>query len=116
MMIQTTAGVPMDAQVLNNYFRALINLFFKILPIWESGESSLETYMRSLQAELLGCKALIDVIHADPMFLSLVSILQYLIDNPSCEKPIIKREVFKAISICNKLKAKYAVLLEVASE
>ena len=36
MMIQTTVGVPMDAMVLNNYFRTLINLFFKILPIKES--------------------------------------------------------------------------------
>ena len=44
MMIQTTVGVPMDAMVLNNYFRTLINLFFKILPIKESGESSLDTY------------------------------------------------------------------------
>lgn len=109
MMIPTKAGVPMDAAVLSNYLRTLVNLFFKILPIWESGESSLDTYMRSLQAELLGCKELIDAIHADPMFLSLISILQYLIDNPSCEVPTVKREVFKAISICNKLKARYAV-------
>lgn len=109
MMIQTKVGVPMDALVLNNYFRALINLFFKILPIWESGESSLETYMRSLQAELLGCKELIEAIHDDPLFLSLISILQYLIDNPSLEVSTVKREVFRAISICNKLKARYAV-------
>ena len=79
MMIQTTVGVPMDAMVLNNYFRTLINLFFKILPIKESGESSLDTYMRSLQAELLGCKELIEAIHEDPLFLSLIAILQYLI-------------------------------------
>ena len=91
MMIQTTVGVPMDAMVLNNYFRTLINLFFKILPIKESGESSLDTYMRSLQAEL-----------------------QYLIDNPSCEVSVVKREVFRAISICNKLKSRYAVPQEVS--
>lgn len=109
MMIPTTAGVPMDATVLNNYLHTLINLFFKILPIWESGESSLDTYMRSLQAELLGCKELIESIRDDPMFLSLISILQYLIDTPSCPIPVVKREVFKAISICNKLKVKYAV-------
>lgn len=109
MMIQTKVGVPMDAKVLNNYFRTLINLFFKILPIWESGESSLETYMRSLQTELLGCKELIEAIHSDPLFLSLISILQYLIDNPTCDVPTVKREVFRAISICNKLKARYAV-------
>jgi hypothetical protein len=110
MMIQTKAGVPMDANVLKNYFRALINLFFKILPIWESGESSIETYMRSLQAELLGCKELIEAIHDDPLFLSLISILQYLIDNPSLEVSIVKREVFRAISICNKLKSNYVTL------
>lgn len=109
MMIQTKVGVPMDAVVLRNYFRALINLFFKILPIWESGESSLDTYMRSLQAELLGCKELIDAIHADPLFLTLIAILQYLIDHPDAEISTVKREVFRAISICNKLKARYAV-------
>ena len=110
MMIQTKAGVPMDAMVLSNYLRTLINLFFKILPIWENGESSLDTYMRSLQVELIGCKELVDAINNDPMFLSLISILQYLIDNPSCPIPVVKREVFKAISICNKLKAKYAIM------
>ena len=109
MMIQTTTGIPMDATVLNNYLRTLVNLFFKILPIRESGESSLDTYMRSLQSVLLGCKELIVAIHEDPMFLSLISILQYLIDNPTCNVPTVKREVFRAISICNKLKAKYAV-------
>lgn len=115
MMIQTTVGVPMDAMVLNNYFRTLINLFFKILPIKESGESSLDTYMRSLQAELLGCKELIEAIHEDPLFLSLIAILQYLIDNPSCEVSVVKREVFRAISICNKLKSRYAVPQEVST-
>lgn len=109
MMIQTTAGVPMDAAVLENYFRTLINLFFKILPIWENGESSLETYMRSLQAELLGCNELVKAIHNDPLFLSLISILQYFIDHPSLKVHTVKREVFRAISICNKLKARYAI-------
>lgn len=113
MMIQTTAGVPMDATILSNYFRTLVNLFFKILPIKESGESSLEVYMRSLQAELLGCNELIEAVHDDPSFLSLIAILQYLIDTPECEVRVVKREVFRAISICNKLKAKYAAQLEV---
>lgn len=103
----------MDATVLSNYLRTLVNLFFKILPIKEKGESSLDTYMRSLQAELLGCKELIEAIHDDPSFLSLIAILQYLIDNPSCSVAVVKREVFRAISICNKLKARYANSSEV---
>ena len=61
----------MSAAVLDNYLRSLINLFFKILPLKESGERSLETYMKSLQAELLGCNALVEAIHDDSMFLSL---------------------------------------------
>lgn len=109
MILQTTVGVPMDAMVLENYFCTLINLFFKILPIWESGENSLETYMKGLQAELLGCRELIEAIYHDSMFLSLISILQYLINRPFLKVSTVKREVFQAISICNKLKAKYAV-------
>ncbi len=112
-MIQTSVGIQMDAAVLENYFRSLINLFFKILPLKESKERSLETYMRSLQSELLGCKALVVAIHEDSLFLSLISILQYLIDHPESDVAFVRREVFRAISICNKLKERYAVTQEV---
>jgi hypothetical protein len=102
-----------SSAVLGNYLRNLINLFFKILPLKESGEPSLDTYMRSLQAELLGCNSLVETIHNDAMFLSLVSILQYLIDTPEVDVPFVRREVFKAISICNKLIRRYASEQEV---
>jgi len=109
MMIYTVKGAPMDEAVLKNYLRNLVNLFFKILPIRESEEPSIISYMESLQSELIGCSELIEAIHEDPMFLSLISILQYLIDHSDSAVPVYKREVFKAISICNKLKARYAV-------
>ena len=108
MMIETTAGMPIDAEVLHNYFRNLVNHFFKILPMREQNEESLTTYMQSLQAELLGCKGLVSAIQNDASYLTLLSILQYLIDNPECTVREVKREVFRAISICNKLKAQYA--------
>lgn len=114
-MMETTVGVPLDRALLNNYFRTLINMFFKILPIKESGEDSLETYMRSLQIELLGCKELICALNKDSSFISLISILQFLIDTPECDVSTVKREVFRAISICNKLKKKYATGQEVVS-
>lgn len=106
-MVETTAGIPIDATVLHNYFKNLVNNFFKILPIREQNEESLIVYMQSLQAELLGCKALISSIQNDALYLTLLSILQYLIDNPECSVREVKREVFRAISICNKLKAQY---------
>lgn len=108
MMIETTAGVPIDNEILHNYFRNLVNNYFKILPMREQNEESLTIYMKSLQVELLGCKGLVISLQKDSSYLTLLSILQYLIDNPECTVREVKREVFRAISICNKLKAQYA--------
>lgn len=108
MMLDTAAGMPIDAKFLHNYFRTLVNNFFKVLPMRENNEDSLPTYMRSLQLELIGCKELIEAIQDDPSYLTLLAILQYLIDNPECKVSEVKREIFRAISICNKLKAQYA--------
>lgn len=105
MMIETSAGTPLTPELLRNYFKSLVNQFFKILPMRENEENSLTTYMQSLQAELLGCQELIGNLREDASYLTLLSILQYLIDNPDCQVRAVKREVFKCISICNKLKA-----------
>ena len=108
MMLETKVGVSVNKELLHNYFKNLVNLFFKILPIREKEEPSLVTYMTSLQVELLGCKEFVDGLNNDSHYLSLLAILQYLIDNPDSDVYKFKREVFKAISICNKLKSKYA--------
>lgn len=110
-MIQTTNGIPMNEEVLSNYLRNLVNQFFKILPIRENEEMSLVSYMESLQIELMGCSELVCAIQNDSLFLSLLSILQFLICHPDSAVHVYKREVFKAISICNKLKARYASVL-----
>ena len=107
MSIETTAGVEIDSTLLSNYLRNLVNRFFKILPIREKGDDSLPIYLRSLQMELLGCKSLISDFENDASFITLLSILQYLIDEPDCSVTTVRREVFHAISICNKLKATY---------
>lgn len=108
MILDTTASVPIDSEVLYNYLQNLVNLFFKILPIREQNEESLIIYMQSLRAELLGCGGLVCAIQNDASYLTLLSILQYLIDTPECTVREVKREVFRAISICNKLKSQYA--------
>lgn len=130
IMYPTTAGVPLSAEILRNYFETLVNLIFKILPIWEKSEENednteecgedggclsdqLGTYMLSLQQELLGCREFIDAIHDDSEFLSILSILQYLINHPDSEIAVVRRNVFGAISKCNKLCTKYAKTREV---
>lgn len=106
-MIETSLGISVEDELLQNYFHNLVNSFFKILPIREKEEDSLSIYIQSLQIELLGCKSIIVALNNDPQYLTLISILQYFIDNPECEVYKVKREVFRAISICNKLKTKY---------
>lgn len=97
---------PFTPTMLKNYLNGLVNQFFKIIPLKECEEPSLHAFMESFQAELLGFKSLIDVIGEDSMYLSLLSILQYLIDN-DCPIQVVRREVFQAISICKKLIKKY---------
>lgn len=104
MIIDTSACKPVESKVIDKYFESLVNRFFKILPMRENGEASLETYMRSLQCELLGCKNLISLFKESDSYISLLSILQYLVDTPECPVADVKREVFKAISICNRIR------------
>lgn len=101
--------ISADEKMLNNYFHTLINLFYKILPLWECEEPSRHVYVKSLQLELLGCKELLEPIKEDAGFVSLISILQYFIDHPDSPTHDIKREVFKAIRICKTLEDRYAL-------
>lgn len=107
MMIETIAGHSITSELLHNYFGRLVNRFFKILPMRENQEGSLCTYMQSLQVELLGCKGFIPAMSKDSDFLTMLSILQYLIENPKCNISDVKREVFRAISICNRLQSRF---------
>lgn len=92
---------------LHNYMRSLVDRFFKILPLWEEGEESLPTYLDSMLVELSGFRSMMFALHHDHDFVTLIAIIQYLIDNPETSSHTVKREVFRAISICNKLSSKY---------
>lgn len=108
MEVNTIYGYPLSNNLLNSYFSNLVNQFFKILPMRENEEDSLITYMQSLQVELIGCKSFIPELNENSFYLTLLSLLQYLIDNPDSSVVVVKREVFRAISICHKLKSAYA--------
>lgn len=92
---------------LRNYMRSLVDRFFKILPLWEDGEETLPTYLDSMLVELSGFRSMMFALHHDQDYVTLIAILQYLIDNPDTTPRTVRREVFRAISICNKLSAKY---------
>lgn len=107
MMVNTTAGIPVTSELVGNYFESLVNHFFKILPMRENEEPTLSVYTYSLLTEMLGCQKLIDGLNTDARFLTLLSILQYISDNPDTEVSNVKREVFRAIRICNRLEAAF---------
>jgi len=108
MTLETTTGHKLEGVMVAKYFRNLVNLFFKILPMREDSEPSLDTYMCNLRDELLGCKSLIVAVEYDPSYLSLISLLQHLIDAPDASVSHVRRCVFNAIAICNKLGARYS--------
>lgn len=94
-------------KLISNYFASLVNGFFKILPMRESNEPSLSKYVEGLMAEMRGVGKLIEVIDYDARFLSLLGILQNMIDNPNYPVKSTKHDVFKAIVICKSLQEKY---------
>ena len=108
MMVETLDGGKLDQALLRKYFKSLINSFYKILPMREKEDATLPTYMCSFRRELLGCQSLIPALADDTSYLTLLSILQYLIDNQSENVSVVKREVFRAINICSKLEVIYA--------
>lgn len=104
--ITTINGELMPSEAFNNYLDRLTGRFFKILPLKEEGCGTLDAYIRKLQAELIGTNSLIPMLCNDGRILSLVSILQYLIDN-DCSVNETRVEVFEALNICKQLQDKY---------
>lgn len=107
MNVETTHGIPIDAALLRNYFAALVDQFFKILPMRENEEETLRVYTCSLLTELLGCQSLIGDLGTDARYMTLLSILQYFTDHPECDVKLVKREVFRSIRLCNHLQKTY---------
>ena len=103
MITNTINGAPISGAIFCDYFRSLINRFFKILPMRETEEASLPTYLSSLQMELLGFSHLVSGAKNNSSFMTMLSILQYLIDDPDCPVASVRREVFHAINLCNRI-------------
>lgn len=96
---------PVDGAAVGQYFDRLVGRFFKILPMYESGEGSISVYLRSLQMELSGLNRIMELENGDNL-LSLVAILESL-RGEDVTKDDVKREVFRAIKICNVMQAQY---------
>lgn len=103
--MMTKYNIEIPERMFFNRLGNMVNQFYKILPIKESGEPTLGKYMESLQRELLGCKDLIVALDDDPQYLSLLSILEYMICH-DCDVKTVKSDVFKAIGILRRMQQK----------
>lgn len=92
---------------LPNYFQYLVNHFFKLLPMRENGEDTLYQYMDSLLFEIGGFSRLFIETDYSAYVITLLSILQGMIDEPDMDMNVYRREVFHAIDVCNKLQEIY---------
>ena len=108
MNYETSAGAPLSAGLIQNYFRNLVNQIYKILPMRENGTPSVGKYIWRLEAELIGEQSLVSEFREDAYFGSLVGILQYLNEHMhECSIDQVKQLVFEGISICGKLQDRY---------
>ena len=53
---------------------------------------------------------------SNPLYVSLASTLQYLIDNPGLSNGKVKHDVFDCISICNKLMSQIEERMRIGGE
>lgn len=89
----------------SNYLSQLINQIYKILPLAEEKNPDLSKYIDNLIREICGNEQFLKDIYYDGTMMRVVSILSYWIYE---QEPIslLRRDVFKAISLCNIMKEK----------
>lgn len=104
----TKYNINIENKLISNYLESLIDRFYKILPMKENCEQTLPRYMESLLRELIGFDKLVSFISYDDRYLTLLSIVQYLIDN-DVDVDIVRTDVFRAINILKKIRKKYCV-------
>lgn len=88
-------------EMIVNYKQRLIDKVFKILPMKEEGWDTWNLYIETLLYEFIGNQKLIKSLNNDPIFLSVISILNSLIDEEHL--PTVKRKVFSCIDLIEKL-------------
>lgn len=108
MSVDTSVGLTVSESLLCNYFDALVNQVYKILPMREHNSKTLEKYIWRLNAEIIGGSELYPHFGEDSYYASLINILQYLGNHCSDDTIEQTRQlVFEGISLCEKLKARY---------
>lgn len=94
--------------MMQKYLERTVGKLYKILPLKESNEPTLQEYLDMLLSELTGVE-LLENLSAQPYYVSIIGIVSYLSDNIlECTVKKVKKNVFRAIDLCKKLQCIYA--------
>ena len=93
----------MEIQV---YLQSLTGKIFKILPMFENEDETLNTYMAHLVAELSGGSFSFPELSSDAGYISLFNGVNYILHH-DCSVKQCKREVFNMLSVVDVLIEKY---------
>lgn len=94
-----------DDKAIRKYLQLVINKIFKILPLYEENNETLEVYIESLILEVKGFIAVYGSVGVTE-YISVVSTLEGIQKKVQEEgnQPTVKREVFKTIDTVNKIR------------
>lgn len=95
-------GNDINNEVLVDYFKALINRIFKILPLRQEHILTLDRYVDNLIMELGGGEV---ILLNQGIYIELINNLEVF--HELVEVRDIKRQVFKCIDICKKIINKF---------
>lgn len=91
---------------LSQYFKYLVGKTFKILPLYEEDSTTLPSYLKSYQRELIGDSKLFSELSEEPKFITLLATIEYLA-NGDYNHDVCKSEVLKCTNIINDISRKY---------
>lgn len=94
-------------KILVLYLRSIVDSVFKILPLYEEKNEGLILYVESLLSELYGAQTSIQMRDV-PDYVSLLSTLEAVKADVAVgdNKPLVKRNVFKAINLIKNIISK----------
>lgn len=101
--------ISQDNPLVYSYLETLKNRLFKIIPLFEENNEGIYKYIDSLLFELCGMIYVVEGFKDNGIFLSLIATLESLLDESLAvdyDIPLIRREVFKCLSIIEKLQQK----------
>jgi hypothetical protein len=89
-------------EMLLAYVNGMISKVYKMMPMKQYGTETLPKYIESTLSEFVGQKELVDKLRNDEIFLTILGILENLLNQDDFKK--FRSDIFKVINLIEKIK------------